>query len=139
MALQPLFLQGNLKINDIDFSEIVESFTITATRNPVEIPKTFGRGKSFRAGTAEYEIEIRYQTDTATPSTLSMLFWEALDDASGTVTYSGSFATGAVSATNPRFHGTAVVTGMALGGEVDTYGVDTVTFPLTARPSKATT
>lgn len=132
MALKPLFLQGNLLINGTDFSDIVESFTLRVTRDTVEKAATFGKKKDFRAGGDAWELEIRYDADTATPSTLTTIFYAAINDPVGTITFSGTFADGAVSATNPRWYGTAVVTSLAMGGDVNTWATDTVTFPVQA-------
>lgn len=138
MSFNPLILKGNLTINGVDVSDSVTSFTFTGSRDVVDIPATFGSGKSFAAGSDSYQVEVSYMTNTATPTQLTGVFWDALADAAGTVTVEGTFNTGAVSPTNPSYTATAVVTGVGIGGDVNTLGQDSQTFPLTGRPVKAT-
>lgn len=134
--LNPLILKGNLRVNDIDVSEAVTSFMFSGQRDTIDIPATFGASKSFRAGSDSYEVEISYLlgSNTATPTQLTNVFWEALADTDGTVTVSGTFAPGPASSTNPRYTATAVVTGVGIGGEVNTLAQDSQTFPLVGRP-----
>lgn len=142
MAFEPLLLTGNLKINDVDVSDQVTSFAFTGTRDSIEIPATFGQRKSFRGGNDSYEVEISYLSDVDTTA-LTQIFWAALADAdgtpeAGTVEVSGTLRPGAVSATNPEWSGVALVTGTSLGGEVNTVGTDSQTFPLQDRPTQST-
>lgn len=133
----PLILKGNLKVNGVDVSAAVTSFTFKGMRETIDIPATFGSSQTFRGGSDTYEVEINYFQNTATPTHMTGVFWDALADADGTVTVEGSFNTGAVSATNPKWTGTALVTGVGLGGDVNTLAVDSQTFPLLGRPVKA--
>tara|TARA_R110000803_G_scaffold63024_1_gene123565 strand:- start:7264 stop:7680 length:417 start_codon:yes stop_codon:yes gene_type:complete len=136
MAFAPLILTGNLEIDGVDVSAQVTAFKFSAARAQIEIPQTFGTRMSFAAGNDSYEIEIEYLSDNDATA-LSQIFWTAIADADGTVTCAGTFRTGAVSATNPQWTATAVVTGVGIGGEVNTVGVDSQTFPLTDRPTQA--
>lgn len=135
MAFAPLILTGNLKINDVDVSEQVTSFKFSGTRDTIEVPETFGSRKSVRGGGDEYEVEISYLQDVDATA-LTVIFWDALADAAGTVTVAGTVRPGAVSATNPEFEATALVTGAGIGGDVNTVGLDSQTFPLLDRPVK---
>ena len=138
MAFAPLILTGNLEIDGTDVSEQVTAFTFRGTRDQIEIPSTFGARMSFAAGDDQYEVEIEYLSDTDATA-LSQIFWTALADATGTVSVAGTFRPGAVSATNPQWTATAVVTAVGIGGTVNNVGTDSVTFPLTDRPTQATT
>lgn len=137
MAFAPLILKGNLEINGTDVSAQVTSFTIKGKRDEVRIPATFGSRSTVAGGDDQYEVEIAYLQDVDATA-ISEIFWAALADSAGTVTFSGTMRTGAISATNPAYEGTALVTGVGKGGGVNTVGVDTQTFPLTDRPTKAT-
>lgn len=136
MAFAPLLLTGGLEIGGVDVSEQVTSFMIKASRDSIEVPATFGARKSFFAGNDSYELEIEYLQDVDATA-LSQIFWDAIGSAAGTVTFSGTLKDGAVSATNPEWSGTVVVTSVGLSGEVNTVGVDSVTFPIQGRPAKA--
>lgn len=138
MAFAPLILRGNLTAGGDSVGVQVTSFTLRATRDDVEIPATFGARKSHAAGDDDYEIEIAYLQDIDDDA-LSEIFWAAVADDAGTIEFGGTFKPGAVSATNPLFTCTAVVTGVGRGGQVRTVGQDTQTFPLVGRPVKTTT
>lgn len=138
MAFAPLILTGNLEINGTDVSDQVTSFMFKAARDQIEIPATFGQRKSFRAGNDSYEVDIDYLTDVDATA-LTQIFWTAIADADGTVEIAGTMRPGVVSATNPQWTATAVVTGAGIGGEVNTVGTDSQTFPLTDRPTQVVT
>jgi len=138
MAFAPLILTGNLSIDSVDVSDQVTAFKFSAARAQIEIPQTFGTRMSFAAGNDSYEVEIEYLSDTDSTA-ISQILWTALADSTGTIVVAGTFRPGAVSTTNPQWTGTAVVTGAGIGGEVNTVGVDSQTFPLTDRPTQVTT
>lgn len=139
MAFSPLILRGNLKVNGNDVSDQVTSFTFTANVDTIDIPSTFGSRPSFAAGNDTYEVTIEYlMSNDATPFSLSEIFWDAIDTDAGTITVAGTLRSGSVSATNPLYTATAVVTGVGLGGENNTVGQDSQTFPLTDRPTRST-
>lgn len=138
MAFAPIICRGNLAINGTDVPEQVVAFHFTGTRDQVVIPATFGTDKSFAGGDAEYEVMIEFLPDTDAASITSILF-AALDDAAGTITVAGTFREGAVSATNPEWTATALVTDMGqLGGTVNDLARASVTLPLLARPTVVT-
>lgn len=137
MAFAPLILKGNLEIDGVDVSDQVTQFKFMGARSQVDIPATFGQRASFAAGNDTYQVQIDYLSDTDATA-LSQIFWTAIADSEGTVEVSGTFREGAVSATNPQWVGTAVVLGVGIGGEVNTVGVDSQTFPLQDRPTQVT-
>lgn len=137
MAFAPLILRGNQTIDATDVSDQVTSFKIMGTRDQIDIPATFGSKASYAAGNDTYEVEIEYLSDMDATA-VTQLLWTELDDTDGTVVLTGTFEDGAVSAANPEFTMTAVVTGVGVGGEVNTVGLDSQTFPLTGRPTQAT-
>ena len=131
-------LTGNLAINGNDVSEQVSSFTISGSRDQVEIPPTFGSRKSFKAGPDMYELTMDY-LQGADVTDLSMVFFDALADVDGTIEFSGTpYSDDPAGEGNPVFSGTCVVTSAALGGDAESVGTDSVTFPCTDRPAKAT-
>lgn len=137
MAFAPLILRGNLEINGTDVSDQVTSFTIRGARDTIDIPATFGTPKSFAGGDDTYEVEIQYLPDVDTTA-LTQIFWTALSDDDGTITFGGTMRFGATSATNPRWTGTALVTAVGIGGQVNTVATDSVTFPCVDRPTQST-
>lgn len=134
MAFAPLILKGNLKINDTDVSEQVTAFKFMGVRAEVEIPATFGTRQSVAGGNDTYQAQVDYLSDLDAEA-LTQIFWEALADDTGTVELSGTFRAGPISATNPEWIGTALVTGSGVGGDVNTVAVDSQTFPLLDRPT----
>lgn len=144
MAFAPLQLRGNKKIGigdagtPADVDDQVIDFRIVAKRATVEVPKTYGQRKSFRAGDDDYTLEIRFLQDIDPTEAISMIFWDAIGDPTGTINFTATLHDGAVSASNPEWSGIGVVTGADLGGTVDATGITTVSMPLKARPTKST-
>ena len=138
MAFAPLVLTGTPEINSTDVSEQVMEIVFSGSRDAVNVPATFGSSPTFAAGNVTYEVEIRFLQDIDATAISDILF-DALADSTGTVTVGATVRSGAVSATNPKYEATAVVTDWNLGGEVNTVGTTSVRFPLTGRPTVATT
>lgn len=137
-AFAPLILKGNLKVNGADVSEQVTSFKFTAARATVEKPATFGSRKSFGGGEDTYNCELAYLQDTASEA-LTRIFWTAIASEPGTVTVEGTIRDAPVGPDNPVWEAEVLVTGAGAGGDVNTYGVDTQTFPCLDRPTLRTT
>lgn len=138
MAFAPLICKGAPKINSTDVSLQVTAITFKGSRETIDIPATFGARSSKAAGDDTYEVEISLLQDTDATAVADIL-WTELATTNGTITVEATLRAGAVSETNPKYTGTAIVTGWELGGEVNSVGVLTVTLPLTGRPTKATT
>jgi PKD repeat protein len=136
MAFAPLVLSGGLTINDVDVSQQVKAFRFAGTRVNVPIPATFDTDMSFAAGPGSWQVEVEYLSDVDS-SSLTQVFWSAMTTAPHTVTVSGTVRAGAVSASNPRWYGTAVVTSWGLGGGHYELGTDSVVFNLTAAPTQS--
>jgi hypothetical protein len=137
MAFAPLILTGDLEINDTDVSDQVMAFTVRGTRDTIDIPATLGTRKTFAGGNDQYEVEISFLQDVDATA-LTQIFWTALADTAGTITFGGTVRPGGAAAGNPRWEGVALVTAAAVGGEVNTVGVDSVTFPCLDRPTQST-
>jgi hypothetical protein len=138
MAFAPLILKGNLELGGTSVASQVVSFMIRGTADTITIPATFGARRSAAKGDDTYELEIEFLQDTDTAA-ISQILWTELADADGELTFSGTFRSGLVSATNPEWAGTAIVVDMGdLGGTVNTVGTATVRLPLKDRPVRAT-
>jgi len=137
MAFAPIILRGDLEVNDTAVNSQVMAFTVRGTRGTIEIPATLGTRKSFAGGDDQYEIEMSYLPDVDATA-LHEIFWTALADAEGTITFGGKYRSAATSATNPRYAGEALVTAAAIGGTVNTVSTNSVTFPCVDRPTKVT-
>lgn len=148
LGLDPLILTGNLKIGTsastaFEVGDNVTGFKITGTREIVEIPSTLATPtKSRRAGSSAYEVQIDYlPNDDATTTSTFVLLWNALDDVTagqeGQLYMEGSMESGTVSTGNPKWSFTAIVTQAAIGGTANELATDSVTLPLTARPTRA--
>jgi|GEM_PF-5253480 len=132
-----MILKGNIEIESTDVSDHVASLTFMGSRDSVKLRPTYGVQGSFAGGDATYECAIDLNQGVEATD-LSMILFDELADADGTITVSGTFQAGAVSVSNPKFTGTALVTDFEIGGEVNTEGTSAFTFPLLARPTKAT-
>ena len=130
-----MILKGNIEIETVDVSDQVASLTFMGSRDSVNLRATYGVSKSFAPGDDSYECGIDLNQGVEATD-LSMILFDQLTDAEGTIVVSGTFKPGAISATNPKFTGTALVTSFEIGGEVNTEGTSTFTFPLLARPVK---
>lgn len=135
MAFAPLILKGNLTINGVDVDDQVTQFKFMGARSQVDIPATFGSRLSYAGGNDSYTVQIDYLQDTDATA-LTQIFWTALADDEGTITVAGTMRPGPVSASNPEWTGTALVLGVGIGGEVNTVGIDSQTFPLLDRPTQ---
>jgi|TARA_R110000803_G_scaffold127414_2_gene194856 hypothetical protein len=133
MAFAPLILRGNLTIDTVDVSAQVTQFKFAGARAQIDIPGTFDTRPSFAGGYDTYEVAIDYLSDTDATA-LTQIFWTALAADPGTIVVAGTFRTGVVSADNPLWTATAQVLMSSLGGEVNTVGLDSVTFPCLDRP-----
>lgn len=148
MATTPfVILTGQCKIGAsagtaVDVKDAVTALTIRGARAVVEIPATLATGEvSRKAGTSTYELEVAFLGDDTATTALTMLLWDALDattNPTGELYFEGNLHAGVTSASNPKWSGTMIVTGSAFGGEVGTVSVDSQTFPLTGRPTRAT-
>lgn len=137
MAFAPLILTGNQKINGVDVSDQVISFRVVGARAQTNIPATYGERASFAGGDDTYTVEIEYLSDTDATA-LTQIFWTAIAATPGTITFEGSMRSGAVSASNPAWTGTALVTAVGIGGTVKGVGRESVTFPCLDRPTQIT-
>lgn len=126
----------------VDQKDAILSMTIKGGRDLIELPPTFARGKTAQAGADSYEVEIEYMPDDTGAATFFAQLWDALDPATnptGEVYFEGTLhGTGAVSASNPKWSGTMIVTEAALGGTANTLSRKSSTFRLKARPTKVT-
>lgn len=140
--MTPLVLKGNLAIgvdamSATDVSDSVTAFRITTDRDIVDVPATLAGPKSFRAGGAQYHIEVSYlSTDDDTTSALFAQFWNAVASADGILYFEGSMRDGTVSDANPLWSGEFIVTGAGIGGNAEELSIDSQTFPCIAAPTR---
>lgn len=148
LGLDPIILTGNLKIGAssttaFEVGDNVTGMKLTGTRAIIEIPSTLATTTSSRrAGQANYELQVDYMpSDDATTTAAFNLFWNALADvtagAEGQLYFEGSMRAGSVSTSNPKWSGTIIVTGAAIGGTANELATDSQTFPLTAAPTRS--
>lgn len=138
MAFAPIILKGDLELGGTSVGAQVTGFVIRGTADTITVPATFGARKSFAKGDDSYELEIQFIQDTDVAA-ISQILWTELGDVDGELTFTGKLRSGIVSATNPKWSGTAIVVDMGdLGGTVNSVGLATVRLPLKDRPVKAT-
>lgn len=101
----------------VDYSAEVSTTLIKRTRDLIEIPATAATGrKEKRAGAVSNELTIYVIGDLATSSLWAELYAQ-LDDADGQRYFETVLKPGAVSASNPKFSGICIVTGVEVGGQ----------------------
>ena len=133
-----IILQGNITVDATDFDDTINSVVITGSRDSINKRATYGTEPSFAAGNVTWEVQIDHNQGLAAAD-LSQVFFDAMATVAGTITITASFQAGAVSATNPLFTFDALVTDFEIGGEVNTEGTASFTFPVLAAPVQTTT
>lgn len=119
-------------------SDEVTSFKVLAAVDTVEVPATMTTPIHGRGGAVDYSVTISYLSNDIA-STLFRQLWAALTTSTKTLSFSGTMRTGAISATNPVWYGTMVVTEASLGAAMAGLSTGSATFPMTGAPTKATT
>jgi hypothetical protein len=127
-----VLLRGSLTLNAVDVSDWVTEFKISRTRDVVEVPATLGTGtKSRSAGAHDYTLSISFLSETAASSAWATL-WDAMETDSAEIPFAGKLQDAAVSATNPSFAGTILVTALDTGGTVGSLQQSSHTYPIKA-------
>lgn len=119
-------------------SDEVTAFKVTAKVDTIEVPATMTTPIHGRGGAVDYSLTISYLANDIA-STLFRKLWTALTTATKTLTFSGTMRTGAISATNPVWYGTIVVTEASIGAAAQALSTGQATFPMTGAPTKAIT
>lgn len=122
----------NLTTEQLVSDEITE-FKVSATVDTIEVPATMTTPIHGRGGAADYAVTISYLSNDLAGSLFRKL-WAALGS---TLTFEGSMRTGSVSATNPIWYGTFVVTEASLGAAAQKLSEGSATFPMTGAPTRA--
>lgn len=149
MAWEPQILKGYLKMGlgdgltggstgMTDVSDQVTGMQLIFERDTVEVPATLGQPRGTRAGGAKYSVKIDYLSANNGTGVWSILE-SAFATSQGYVSFEGAVTDDAVSATNPRYFGTIIATGAAIGGTAEDLQTDSQTFPLKSTWTKATT
>lgn len=138
----PLFLKGNLKLgtssgSSVEVGDEVTHFAIGVKVDEIEVPETMGTAKGARAGAADYSVTLGYLSSPQLGGVFRRLFDGIISD-SGTMYFEGTLRDAAVSAANPKWSGTFVVTEASIGGDAEALSTAQSTFPMTGAPTKAT-
>lgn len=124
-------LEANITLGGTDYSAEIRNITITGSREVVTGAGTYGDSTvSQAAGSAEYEVEMTVEYDEGVAANVWNELWTAFTSATAELAFTGTRTTGAVSATNPRFDGTLLVTEIQAIGPVGEEKVATFTFPV---------
>ena len=119
----------------LDVSDECIAFKITAKVDTITVPATLNGIEHGRGGAADYSLEISYLSNDLAGSTFRKL-WANLG---GTLTFSGKMRSAAISATNPEWYGTFVVTEASLGAASQKLSEGSATFPMTGPPTRSAT
>lgn len=142
MATTPLVLTNPVvTIASTVFTDAVSAITIAGAANEVAIPATGSTPESVRRGSVKYTCALDYfSNDTSLTAELFSVLWTALTDSAGNgqLTVVASLHGGTISATNPSWTFTIVVTEASLGGKVGDLSADSQTFTMTGPPVRAT-
>lgn len=137
----PLILRGNLRIGTNDTTAVavgneVTDFTVSATADIITIPPTMNNPTGYRGGAAAFSVKIGYLSTDGTDGVLFPILWAAISSPTGNkqLYFEGCLRDAVISAANPLWTGTLIVSGANVGGTVQTVSVDSLTFPLTGAP-----
>lgn len=121
--------------SDAVHSDEITSFKVTANVDTIEVPATMTTPIHGRGGAADYSLTISYLSNDIAGTFFRQL-WSKLGT---TLTFSGTMRSGSISATNPVWYGSFVVTEASLGAAAQQLSTGSTTFPMTGAPTKATT
>lgn len=124
----------------VDVSDQVTALKISAQVDQVDVPPTGTTPAHARGGAADYSVTINYLSNDV--DTLFSALWDAItgnDAGAGILFFEGSMRDEAISATNPLWAGSFVVTEASVGGAAEALSTGSATFPMTGAPSKSTT
>lgn len=140
----PLILKGNLKLGSssgtaLEVGDQVTAWALKQMRDTIAIPATLAATKSIRAGGESWTLDLGYLSSdgSLTDDVFGILYTQALTD-DAQCYFEGSQRNGAVSATNPKWSGTFVVTENQFGGDAEGLSIARFTYQLIARPTRAT-
>lgn len=121
-----------------DYSDAVSKVILHATAAAVDVPQTFATPQTTRKGAVKYEMEIDYQSNDIAGQLFDALWAAIAVGQTGLIAFTTRFRVGVVSASNPQWDGTLVVTDASIGGQAGTLSAGSATFGLTAAPVKST-
>lgn len=142
MAAAPLVLKAHLALgstssNASDVSDEVLTFKITAKIDEVEVPATGTKPAHVRGGASDFAVTIGYLSNDIA-GTLFTKLWTAITTGDKTLYFQGRNRSAAVSAANPNWSGTFVVTEATVGAAAEALSKGSATFPMTGAPTQAT-
>lgn len=139
MATVPLVVDaGFFEVDTVDFSDAIDSITLSLEADEVEVPQTLSTPKTTRLGARTYKLNIKYlSNDTSLTAELFSVFWTAIEDADGLVDIELRLRPEVASATNPQWEGTIVVTSASVGADVGALSEGSGEFTFTAKPTRA--
>ena len=124
-------LEGNITIGATDHSADITSIVITGTKATTEGGKTFADASpTVEVGGAEYSVTINFNHDEGDASNVFATLYTAFLTDSSEVAFTGTFKDEAVSATNPEWSGTIIVTDLDIGGTVGDKKQQSKTYPV---------
>lgn len=130
-------LEGSLKFGLVtastEYGSAVTSINIALGRNLIEVPATYANSQqSQAAGSRTQEMSITFLADPTAAASFWSELYAAYLTATGELKFEGTQEVGAVSATNPKWAGTIIVTGLDVFGEVGGLRQQTQTYPIKA-------
>jgi hypothetical protein len=137
MTTTPLIIGGAFTCDGDDFSDAVTHVMLAVDANEVAVPATLANPTSARKGSNKYTLNIGFLSNDLAAELFTKLY-DAIDTSDGQLAFTLKLRNEAVSASNPEWSGTFVAIHAALGGDAETLSVDSATFTLLGRPTKAT-
>lgn len=124
-----------LALNAVDYTTKIKSCTLQLEAEPVDSTAMGGSGwKSNLAGLKSGTLDITFNDDYAA-STVDDLLWALFGT---TTTFEVRPTNAAVSATNPKYTGSLVLTQHQLGGSVGELAAKQISVPVTGAVARAT-
>ena len=124
-------LEGNITFGATDYSDQIHALRINTTRTSVAQKPTFANAReSEAAGAIKETLTIMFKSSMAAASFWAEL-WDVIHSDTAELAFSGTLVDAVVSADNPEYSGTIVVTALETGGDVGSAREQTQTYPVT--------
>jgi hypothetical protein len=116
----------------VDFSAVTSNVTITETRQTITVPAVLSTAESDSAASEwSRSLAVTFHSTTAA-ATLHAVLRAAINTSTSLIDWEYIANDDAVSASNPRFSGQAMVVQLETGGEVGALRQQTITMPIKA-------
>lgn len=124
-------LEGNIMIGATDHSADITSVVINGAKETTDGGKTFANASpTVEVGGAKWQATLNFNHDEGDAANVFATLYTAFMTDTSEVAFTGTFTDAPVSATNPQWTGTLVVTDLDIGGTVGDKKSQSKTYPV---------